>query len=236
MKTRFFAGVMLLAVALPLAADDTPPVISYSVAGTAGDNGWYTSDVALSWTVSDDESPATTSGCEATTITQDQVKTTYTCVATSDGGTSSVSVDIGRDTVAPAITFDGNAGTYTVDQTVTIACNAADATSGVVSTNCTNIDLPAYSFNPGTTQYTFNATDAAGNASTNTLSFTVVVDLAGVQALIDRFVSKASVARRLKNQLEAGHLDQFHRTLDREAGKSISVENADLIRYLVAFL
>jgi hypothetical protein len=236
MKTSFFTGVMLLAVALPLAADDTPPVISYSVAGTEGENGWYTSDVALSWTVSDDESAVTTSGCEATTITQDQPMTTYTCVATSDGGTSSVSVDIGRDTTAPVITFEGNAGTYTVDQSVTITCTASDATSGVASTDCTNIDLPAYSFNPGTTQYTFIATDAAGNSGTTTLTFTVVVDLPGVQALIDRFVSKASVARRLNNQLEAGHLDQFNRTLDRETGKSISQENADLIRYLVAFL
>ena len=36
--------------------DQTPPVVSPIVTGTAGTNNWYTSNVAVSWTVADPES------------------------------------------------------------------------------------------------------------------------------------------------------------------------------------
>ena len=34
-------------------SDDTPPVITPSISGTLGSNGWYTSDVTVSWSVND---------------------------------------------------------------------------------------------------------------------------------------------------------------------------------------
>jgi hypothetical protein len=36
--------------------DNTAPVITPSISGTAGSNGWYTSNVTVSWTVTDGES------------------------------------------------------------------------------------------------------------------------------------------------------------------------------------
>ncbi len=45
--------------------DTTPPLITAEVSGTKGNNGWYTSDVSVSWQVSDpDSSISSTSGCE----------------------------------------------------------------------------------------------------------------------------------------------------------------------------
>src|SRR4051812_3879876 len=39
-------------------ADATPPVVEPTVSGTHGDNGWYTSDVDVTWSVSDPDSSA----------------------------------------------------------------------------------------------------------------------------------------------------------------------------------
>jgi hypothetical protein len=85
-------------------ADTTAPVITPTVVGTLGANGWYKSDVSVTWTVADPESAITaTSGCEAVTISSDTTGTTLTCSATSAGGSASNSVTIRRDTARPVI-------------------------------------------------------------------------------------------------------------------------------------
>src|SRR4029450_737704 len=53
---------------LTVPSDATPPVITPNVSGTLGNNGWYTSNVGVSWTVVDNESSiASSSGCGPTT-------------------------------------------------------------------------------------------------------------------------------------------------------------------------
>jgi hypothetical protein len=92
----------VLTVTVTAAADTTPPVITPNVSGTLGNNGWYTSNVTVSWTVSDPESSvSSSSGCGTTTINTDTTGQTLTCTATSAGGTSSNSVTIKRDATAP---------------------------------------------------------------------------------------------------------------------------------------
>ncbi len=120
--------------------DSTPPVIEPHIAGTAGTNGWYTSDVALSWTVTDPESSVTSrEGCSDTTVTQDTIGATFKCVATSAGGTSGQVVTIRRDATAPTLTFgapspEPNAsGWYNVE--VSVPFTVQDAMSGVASTS-----------------------------------------------------------------------------------------------------
>jgi hypothetical protein len=120
-----------------VACDTTPPIISPTVSGTLGNNGWYTSNVSVSWMVTDAESAVTsTSGCETSTVTADTAGATFTCSATSGGGTASQSVMIKRDATAPSISeatsppANGN-GWNNTDVTVAFSC--ADATSGVAS-------------------------------------------------------------------------------------------------------
>jgi hypothetical protein len=97
--------------AAPPPSDLTPPVITPSVDGTLGENGWYVSDVTVSWTVEDGESDiASSSGCDPTTINADTAGTTLTCSATSDGGTASQSVTIKRDASAPSISASADPG------------------------------------------------------------------------------------------------------------------------------
>jgi hypothetical protein len=119
-------------------ADSTPPVVSPTVTGTSGSNGWYVSDVTVSWAVSDPESTVTsTSGCDTSTVTTDTAGTVFTCTATSAGGTTVQSVTVKRDASAPLAELSVTAGTagtngwYTSD--VTVHTSGSDTISGPVS-------------------------------------------------------------------------------------------------------
>jgi hypothetical protein len=94
----------------PAPTDNTPPVVTSNIAGTLGDNDWYTSDVVVTWTVEDEES-AITSQSEAcgitTSINQDTDGQTVTCEATSAGGTTTESVTIKKDATAPTVSLVG---------------------------------------------------------------------------------------------------------------------------------
>jgi hypothetical protein len=73
------------AMVLPASAMATP-VITSKMFGTAGDNGWYRSNVTVNWTVVDPTSPIINEqGCDPTTITADTPPsgTVLTCTATS---------------------------------------------------------------------------------------------------------------------------------------------------------
>ena len=62
-------------------------MITPKVFGTAGDNGWYRSNVTVNWTVTDDAGLpiVDTQGCDPTTVINDTPSsgTSLTCSATS---------------------------------------------------------------------------------------------------------------------------------------------------------
>jgi len=119
-------------------ADTTPPVITPSVTGTLGNNAWYTSDVTVSWAVTDAESAISASiGCGPSSVSTDTSGATFTCSATSEGGISSQSVTVKRDATKPTVSFgsttpaaNGNGWSST---DVSFSYTAGDATSGVAS-------------------------------------------------------------------------------------------------------
>lgn len=83
--------------------DTTPPSIVPVVDG-ARHGDWYTGDVTVAWTVSDDLSPiGSTNGCTPATVTSDTAGVTFTCTATSDGGTATQSVTVARDATPPTL-------------------------------------------------------------------------------------------------------------------------------------
>ena len=119
--------------------DCTAPVVTPTLTGTLGSNGWYTSNVGVSWNVTDPQSPITaTTGCVNLVQTTDTAETTYLCSATSVGGTGSNGITVYRDTTSPTGTFSAKtadgapyvAGTWTW-QSVTVTATCTDATSGV---------------------------------------------------------------------------------------------------------
>ena len=147
--------------------DATAPVITstLSPASPDGDNGWYTSDVTLDWTVTEAESTSTltTSGCDSTSVTADQQSVDYTCSATSAGGSDSATESIKRDATKPTIgavlspAANGN-GWNNSNVSVTYSCD--DATSGVAGcgpNQTLSSEGPAVA-------YSGTATDNAGNS------------------------------------------------------------------------
>ncbi len=115
----------------------TPPVITPQIGGTLGNNGWYVSNVSISWTVVDLESAvASTSGCGASVVTADTGGVTFTCTATSAGGTATQSITVKRDATPPAI-LAGRAPAPNSNgwnnTNVTVTFNCSDLLSGAVT-------------------------------------------------------------------------------------------------------
>jgi hypothetical protein len=101
------AAAVALAPGAALSASVAPPSITLNVSGQEGDNGWYRSDVTVSWTISDPTGISTSSGCEPQTLTSDTSGTTLTCSASNRAKpplSNSVSVTIKIDRIAPRLT------------------------------------------------------------------------------------------------------------------------------------
>jgi hypothetical protein len=160
--------------------DTSPPTISYTLdpATPDGDNGWWTDTVSLDWTVTETGSPGSLvlDGCADQTISADQMEATYSCSATSSGGSSGpVNVKVKRDGNAPSVVYtsaspatpDGDNGWYVTPVTATFT--ATDLFSGVAGsgtgTNVSTADGSAVTI--PSTAFSDNAgnTALAGTAS-----------------------------------------------------------------------
>jgi Ca2+-binding RTX toxin-like protein len=169
-------------------SDTTPPVITPSVSGTLGGDGWYVSDVTVAWTVTDPESAVTsTSGCDTTVIAADTAGLTLTCTATSGGGTQSESVTVKRDATPPVITLvtppDG--ASYDLDAVVNADYGCADSLSGLVS--CAGPVAPGSPIDTasaGPHAFTVTADDAAGNAAQVSAGYVVLLLCGGLTPTI----------------------------------------------------
>ncbi|GAA1180482.1 hypothetical protein GCM10009584_23050 [Ornithinimicrobium humiphilum] len=171
-------GLTATASATYSIVDPTAPAISYDLTPAVpdGENGWYRSDVSLTWTVSEPESPSSlvTTGCVDQLITEDQQETTYSCSATSAGGSfGPVEVTIKRDATAPEVEFVGGptGDIYYGDPIPVPTCTATDATSGVNADGCVVTDEPGTSVGPH--KFTATATDNAGNTTTEELTYEI---------------------------------------------------------------
>jgi hypothetical protein len=158
--------VVGIAAAAP-AGQVSPPVITSHVSGPQGNMGWFIGNVTVTWSVTDPESDITSStGCAATTVTADTSGTTFSCTATSEGGTSTSSVTVRRDTTLPTLYFfppspGPNSGAGWNNSNVYIQFATSDAHSGVASAS-----LPspvAFSAEGGNQTRTVRVTDNAGN-------------------------------------------------------------------------
>jgi hypothetical protein len=169
--------------------DPSPPVITKVVTGTLGNNGWYTSNVSVDWTVNDPESPNSlqTTGCNDQNITADQAEQTYSCSATSAGGSSGPqSVSIKRDATDPNVSLvDGPAngsehyfGSVPDEPT----CNTSDALSELAGP----CSVSGYGTTVGSHTVTATATDNAGNEATASSTYKVLAwDFRGFYQPVD---------------------------------------------------
>jgi hypothetical protein len=156
--------------------DTTPPVITFTVDGHVGTNGWYSSiaSVNINWTVSDPDSTVTSTGCNPVQLSTDTPGASFTCTATSIGGTVSKTVTLKRDGTEPSTNFIEPFQRSGNSTTATFWFAGWDATSGVDHFMCKLDDgnyAPcasgvSYTVAPGAHKFRVFAVDAAGNADT----------------------------------------------------------------------
>ena len=123
--THFTAGVQPVT-----GKDTTPPVIAPSLSSLPNAFGWHNSAVTVTWTVADPESGiASSTGCQATTLSDENPSTTLTCSATNAAGLSATrSITVRIDKTPPAITAfrmrkPNAANWYNSDVTVDFLCS-----------------------------------------------------------------------------------------------------------------
>lgn len=209
-------------------SDPTPPSVTPNVSGVLGNNNWYTSNIAVSWTVTDAESTPTTSGCGASSVTTDTAGVSFTCSATSAGGTNSATVSVKRDATGPVVGYSGAQATYSVIDTVNITCSATDAMSGLASSTCANVSGPAVNYF-GANSFSATAVDNAGNSSTATVSFVVNANATSLCALATQYVNHAGVANSLCVKLMNGSIEAFINEVNAQRGKRLTNAQADTL-------
>ena len=171
--------------------------------------------------------------------------TSVDCTASdAAGNTAAGSFDVTVvDTAAPVITFSGAASPYGLGDQIAITCSATDAGTGVRTGECPGLTGPAYRF-PGTTTLTATATDAAGNTSSLSLTIEVVATHAGLCDLSEEFSAKPGIAAALCATLDAAARDgaqadalrSFVNQLSAQAGKALTVDEAEVLRRLAQTL
>lgn len=144
---------------------DSPPAVEAVIDGTQGTNGWYTTEVALQWTVTDEETPEITAeGCEPATVSEDTDGQTFSCTATSEGGSTTTIATIAKDATAPgevSVTAEPSATNGWHAAPFTATWTGSDAISGIAE--CTSTDYAG----PDAVDATLigTCTDHAGNKS-----------------------------------------------------------------------
>lgn len=158
--------------------DPSPPTISVSVEGVAGNDGWYRSPVAVHFLVVDPQTTA--SQCEMQLFAADGAHH-YACTSASLGGASTVEGDVRIDQTAPSITAPDIATPATAMLTP-VAYDGASATDGTGSGLASFTCVPAAGsmFPVGSSPVECTATDVAGNQSAHTFTVTIVDDAAPV--------------------------------------------------------
>jgi probable HAF family extracellular repeat protein len=227
--------------------DASAPVVTETVTGTLGNDGWYRSNVDVSWSVGDDVSGiASSTGCSSSTLAEDAASRSYSCSANNGAGLSTTkSVTVKRDATNPVITFSGNAGAYTVDQSVAISCSASDEMSGVARASCPSIAADAYTLTIGSNSLTGGAEDNAGNTAAATTTFTVRVTYSSLCNLVSRWTTNAGVANSLCAKLrtaerqadaKAGALRAFVNEINAQSGKHVAADKAAILIALAGAL
>ena len=124
-------------VGTPTIPDTTPPIITPVTTGARSGSGWFSTDAHLAWEVVDaDSAIVTREGCDAVDVVDDTAGRTFTCTASSGGGTASASYTIRRDTGAP-LAFATRAPFANADgwnnTPVRVKISGLDALSGIAS-------------------------------------------------------------------------------------------------------
>lgn len=200
-------------LAVPVDLDATPPDVDATLtpAQPDGDAGWYRGGVTVDWTVTETP-PFKSTGCNDTVVDQDTAGLTLACTATSDGGMTSESVTVKRDSRPPELAPSLTPPNPVAGQATSASPNASDQLSGIAQAACDPPDTST----AGTRSLTCRAVDVAGNPATATLDYVVTATAAPPP-----LAGPPSLALRGTRLLRDGRLE-ITVTADRSARVSAS--------------
>lgn len=152
------------------------------------------------------------------------------------------------NTTAPTVAYTGNAGSYTVDQVVTIACAASDSGWGLATTTCEDVSAPAYTFGVGATTLTATADDVARNRSSATTTFAVSVTYGSLCTLTGQFLASSkpqlttsycaklnaaeAAVQRSDTAAKASAINAYKNELAAQRGKALTVSQVTILASL----
>jgi hypothetical protein len=228
--------------------DLTDPTITGAPTTDANGAGWYNTPVTIHWTCGDTGGAGVATCPEDHAISTEGTNQTASGTVTDNAGNSATATSdpgVNIDLTAPTITYSGNQGSYTVDQTIAISCTAADALSGIASTDCQAISGSAASFGVGSHAISSTATDQAGNTGTGTVTFTVGVTYGSLCRLSEQdagtsrsgqqlcaALKLAALGQRLHNsRMETAALNSYILLVQTQRGRGLTAgEAATLIQ------
>jgi hypothetical protein len=132
--------VVVAAVAglLPASSSAAPPTVSAVVTmGTAGDNGWYVTNVTVDFVKTGTITSST--GCDIATLTTEGVNNSLKCTVTGPEGSATSQPIIKIDKTAPSVSGSTDRGPNAngwFNSAVNVSFSGSDATSGIAS--CTS--------------------------------------------------------------------------------------------------
>ena len=196
------AGLTAYATPVTIKIDKTPPSATLAVSdGTTGANGWYTSNVTVSTSGSDDVSdPAT---CTAAQVFTDETASTAvngSCTNQAGLTANAASIAIKIDKVGPKnVKFIGGiadgSSFYFGNVPDNPTCTATDSPSGIDSCVVTG-----YEISVGYHTLTATATDNAGNISQETVTYHVLAwDISGFYQPVSMDTETDRVINVVKN-------------------------------------
>mgnify|MGYP001062834436 CR=1 FL=1 len=160
---------------IPAFLDNTPPTTTISLSGVLGDSSWFTSDVKVTLSATDD-----TSGVDKTEYSSDDVTwTTYTTpfTITNEGTTiiyyrstdkagnietiNTKTIKIDKNPPTGSITVN-DGGTYTTTTSVTLTLSATDATSSVAEMRFSHDNITWTPWEPYSTSKAWTLTTGNG--------------------------------------------------------------------------
>ncbi len=177
--------------------DSTPPTTNLTLSAPFGNNSWYTSDVQVNLTATDNEGGSGVNNTQYSfdnatwntytvlfNITNEGTTTLYYYSTDNAGNvepTKNQTIKIDKTPPQITITTPANGSSYILNQTVLANWSANDSISGIASVTATTSNGKAIdTAMVGAKTFSVNTTDNAGNQANQTLTYSVVYNYSGL--------------------------------------------------------